>query len=632
MPAPPGHHAKQDFETGSLRILIINQSFWPDVVATAQQAHDLALFLTAHGNSVTVVASRSLYGQQGATLPARERVDGISVYRVSRNLFRKRGLITRALDFARFGLACLTKCLTIPKQDVVICLTTPPFIALIGVLLQFFKGSRFVIWSMDLYPDLPAQAGIIRFGGFVHRVLRLIDVACLRRADKIVVLGSCMYDRIRAKWIAASRIAMIHPWSDPIEITTTLEKESSRQERNQFRSEWDIGDRFVIEYSGNYGLGHDVDTVARAMLRMKGDDGIRWVIVGDGIMKPSIVSFVNEHRIPNVIFRPYQPRALLGPLIRLGDVHLVLMMPGYEGIILPSKLYGILAAERPAIFVGPSGSEVARVIEREKCGFVVPNGDHERLVELIQQLRGSREQRADLGKRGRTALEQRFSMRLGCASWHQLLLSGLDDRARDRERYQQVAALHLENIASGFLSAMGANFMTILYQTIDESPGGLLEVEREGDRIVGFVAAATNTESLMRGLLTRFPSVVWALRGCLLRPGRLIEIFRLMRHLIRSSRAAHSGLPRTELLSIAVASDSRGKGVAERLYRRLESHLHRRGIVEFKIVVGSNLSAAQRFYDRMGASEVGQVEVHGGHTSKLYVARVRNPASDRRLS
>ena len=413
-----------------LKILIINQSFWPDVVATAQQAHDLATYLAARGDAVSVVASRSLYGKPGAALAPFEVSGGIQIHRVSRNLFHKRGLLKRSIDYIRFNLACLIKCLLLPRQDVVICLTTPPFIGIVGVALKLVKRCRLVLWSMDLYPDLPVQAGIIRRNGWSHRLLRKIDTFCLLRADRVVVLGSCMRSRVEDKGVQRESIAMIHPWSDPCEIPEWPLAGGTQQ--NDFRREWGIGDRFVIQYSGNYGLGHDVDTIEQVMLALKDDDTIRWVIVGDGIMKPEIEDFVRKHSIGNVILRPYQPRSRLGPLIGLGDVHLVLMLPGYEGIILPSKFYGVLAAGRPSVFVGPAGSEVAKVIREEQCGVVIPNGHVAELTAVLQRLRSDRAQAAELGHRGRRALERNYSMQHACAAWRELL-HGMSGAAENRD-------------------------------------------------------------------------------------------------------------------------------------------------------------------------------------------------------
>lgn len=345
-------------------------------------------------------------------------------------------------------------------------------------------------------------------------------------------------------------------------------------------------------------------------------------------MKPSILSFVEEHRISNVIFKPYQPRSRLGPLIRMGDVHLVLMMPGYEGIILPSKLYGILASARPAIFVGPTGSEVARVIREERCGFVVPNGDDARLVEVIESLRRDRSERLALGTRGRMALERKYSKQLACAAWHEVLHSGLHDRAGDRDRYRQIAAQHVAGITSGFLTSLGLDFMAVLYRAIDENPNCFLHVETRQGRVVGFVAGTSGRGSLLRGLLSHLPSAIWSLRGSLVRPSRLLGMVRLARHLRGSSDTSDAGGRRAELLSIAVAEEARGTGVAERLYRRLETDFHRLGIHSFRIVVGSNLATARRFYARMGAREAGETKVHAGHDATLYEAEVRKPSEE----
>ncbi len=422
----------------------MNQSFWPDVVATAQQAHDLAKYLASEGDHVTVVASRSLYGKRGARLDRRQRVDDIDVRRVSFNMFDKRGLLSRALDYTRFNIAAAWTVLSLPRYDVVICLTTPPFVALIGALLKAVKGSRFIFWTMDLYPDLPVEAGIIARNGLAHRILGAIDTFCLRRADVVVTLGRCMRDRIIAKGIPMDRIAMIHPWSDPDEIPELpvrrleLAVDSLATQRpaapvpcgpNPLRTEWELGDRFVIQYSGNFGLGHDAETVFGAMLTLKEDDGIRWVIVGDGVMRPVVEEFVRKHDIRNVVLKPYQPRSRLGTLISLGDVHLVLMVPGFEGVILPSKLYGILAAGRPAIFVGPERSEIARIIKEDNCGIVVPNGSSEGLVRVIGEIRRDPALGLSLGHRGRKALEAKYSMRHACETWHRLIHGLADGRA-----------------------------------------------------------------------------------------------------------------------------------------------------------------------------------------------------------
>ena len=429
--------------------MIINQSFWPDVVATAQQAHDLAKYLAARGDKVTVLTSRSLYGKMGAALQKFETVDGVEIHRVSRNLFDKRGLVTRALDYARFNITCAIRALFLPRHDVVICLTTQPFVALVGAILRQIRGTRFVFWTMDLYPDLPVEAGIIRRNGIAHRFLRTIDLICLRNADRIVTLGRCMRQRVESKGVPASKISMIHPWSDPNEIVelpvcrleTPVDSLGVARSSptvpcgpNRYRTEWDIGDRSVIQYSGNFGLGHDAETVFGAMLAMKGDDSIRWVIVGDGVVRPAVEACVSTHKIGNVLLKPYQPREHLSTLLSLGDVHLVPLVPGFDGVILPSKLYGVLSAGRPAISVGPEGSEIVRVINESRCGMVVQNDNSTGLVSVLNELHKDPAMDLALGHRGRQVFESKHSMQHAYSAWrtllHELVTTELGDAPR----------------------------------------------------------------------------------------------------------------------------------------------------------------------------------------------------------
>jgi glycosyltransferase involved in cell wall biosynthesis len=419
-----------------LRVLILNQFFWPDVAATAQHAFDLAKYLRSHGDEVSAIASRSIYGQTGSALPEEEVAEGIAVHRVTSSVFGKRGVIFRSFDFLFFNVACLFKAVSLPRHDVVICLTTPPFIALVGIFLRWMKGTRFVFWTMDLYPDVPLAAGVIKRGSIVHWVFDRLDRFCLRRADLVVVLGRCMRDRVLANGVDPRRLAMITPWADPAEVpnvparrfaesmdgavarrVTGTDVKPVTVSMNSFRSEWDIGDRFVIEYSGNCGVGHDVSSVCDAMLELRDDDTIRWVIVGGGLAWPKIEDFIRRHRIPNVILRPYQPRSRLGDLIALGDVHLVLVADGFEGLLIPSKFYGVMAAGRPTIYVGPEDTEVARVIGEEQCGYVIPNSDSARLVAAIRQLRRDPVLSLTMGLRGRRALERSYSMQLACRRW-----------------------------------------------------------------------------------------------------------------------------------------------------------------------------------------------------------------------
>ena len=398
-----------------MRVLLLNQVFYPDVAATAQHAHDLARHLVASGHEVTAIASRSLYGQKGATLPARETVDGIEIRRVGKSLFGKAGIVARIADFALFYLAAGRVVLFGKRADVVVCFTTPPFIALVGWLTRLLRGTRFVYWVMDLYPDLPVACGVMKPRGLATRFFEGVNRFCLRRADRTVVLGRCMEERVLGKGVASTHVRRIGVWSDQSEIAPIPRDE------NPYRNEWNLGDRFVVMYSGNFGIGHDVDTMCRAAEMLRDDDRIRFVFAGGGKKKAIVEEFVSSRELTNCVLAPYQPREKLDQSLSVADLHLASLLEGVEGIMVPCKLFGIMAAGRPCCFIGHPASELSRVLAEHECGFTVRQGDAEALVSHITRLAGDRAEAQRLGDNARRALAEAYDRHAACEQWRGLL-------------------------------------------------------------------------------------------------------------------------------------------------------------------------------------------------------------------
>lgn len=398
-----------------MRILLLNQVFYPDVAATAQHGHDLARHLVAHGHEVVAIASRSIYGQKGATLAKRETIDGIEIHRVGASLFGKAGIVARIADFALFYLLATIKAFTIKRPDVVICFTTPPFIALVGGLLKALRGGKYVYWVMDLYPDVLVAAGTLTPRSIATRILEQVSRLCMRSADRIVVLGRCMRHIVLEKGVVnAERIVHLGVWSDAEEV-----KPISRDE-NPYRKEWQLGDRFVVMYSGNFGLVHDVQTMCEAARMLRDDKRIAFAFVGGGKRKGEVVAFVREHGLDARI-EPYQPREKLDALLSGADVHLVTLQPGFEGLVVPSKLFGVMAAGRPVIVIGPASSEVALVAGEGGCGRVIAPGDATELAKAIKELADNPKAAQAMGARGRRALQERHSMLRVCEGWRRML-------------------------------------------------------------------------------------------------------------------------------------------------------------------------------------------------------------------
>lgn len=398
-----------------MRVLILNQCFYPDVVATAQHGWDLALHLRKRGHEVTAIASRSIYGSKGASLPKHEIVEGVRIERVGASIFGKGSIVARIVDFALFYVLALWRAVTLPKHDVCVVFTTPPFIALVGWLLRLVRGTRYVYWVMDLYPDLPVACGVMKRKSLATRFFESINRFCLRRADRVVVLGRCMERLVVSKRVPADKLVRINVWSDQEEVKPV------ERAANSFRREWNVGDRLLVMYSGNFGIGHDIETMADGVARLAGDPRIVFAFVGGGKRKPELIDMLAKRGVRGFIDAPYQPRERLDELLSAADVHLASLRGGVEGIMVPSKLYGVLAAGRPIVFVGSPDGEVAQVIAEERCGAVVACGDGARFAAAIADYASDRGSVEADGARGRTALTERWGASHALAKWTALL-------------------------------------------------------------------------------------------------------------------------------------------------------------------------------------------------------------------
>ncbi len=405
-----------------MRVLLLNQVYHPDPAATAQHADDLARHLVREGHEVHVIASRALYGSKGAALPARETIEGVQVHRVGRSIFGKASILARVADFGLFYILAVLKAFAVPKPDVVVCFTTPPFIALAGWSLRLLRGSRFVYWVMDLYPDLPVACGVMKPNSIPTRLFEAINRFCLKRADRSVVLGRCMQQRVLDKGAPADRVVHIGVW--PGQRDSADAPPPSRL-YNPYRKEWQLGDRFVVMYSGNFGLGHDVETMLEAAKSLHEDpawsDRVRFVFAGGGKKKAIVEAFVSEHQLTNCVLAPYQPRERLSDSLSCADLHMASLLEGVEGIMVPCKLFGIMAAARPCAFIGHPTSELSRVLAENDAGTTVRQGDSVGLAEFIKGLADDPDRTRRLGENARRALDTAYSTGAACTRWQRLL-------------------------------------------------------------------------------------------------------------------------------------------------------------------------------------------------------------------
>ncbi|HSA79561.1 MAG TPA: glycosyltransferase family 4 protein, partial [Geminicoccaceae bacterium] len=345
------------------------------------------------------LAGRDSYLNTGAVLPARAWRAGLEVRRLRHTGFGRFSLPGRAFDGATFAASALLALLTRARPgDLILAKTDPPLISVVAWLAARLTGARLVNWCQDLFPETAAAMGLRFARGPLGGALRAVRNASLRGAAMNVALSPGMAAHLAAQGVPRARRTVIPHWADGELIRPLAPRD------NPLRVAWGLGERFVIGYSGNLGCAHEVDPVVELMTLLADEPGLLFLFIGAGVGYRTLRAAVAERRLENVVFRPYQGRAQLPQSLTAPDVHLVTLRPDWEGLVMPSKLYGALAAGRPVVFVGDPEGDAARIV-RDGPGVVAPPDRMPALAVQIRALRRDSQQLARMGAAARRAYE-----------------------------------------------------------------------------------------------------------------------------------------------------------------------------------------------------------------------------------
>jgi|UniRef100_UPI0037841F70 colanic acid biosynthesis glycosyl transferase WcaI len=364
-----------------MKVLLLNQCFHPDHVATAQHLTDLALELVKCGHEVTVVASSRGYDDPSIRYPVRETWQGINIRRIWTPGLGKKAKWRRLIDFAMFWGNAKRILFFLPRQDVTVCLTSPPLISTLGTAVAKLKGGAVVPWVMDLNPDEAVAAGWLKAGGIVERALTFIQSWSFRQASRIIALDRFMAERLKAKGVREDVIHTDAPWSHDQAVCY------DPAAREAFRAEHGLTGKFIVMYSGNHSPCHPLDGVLAAADELKSEPRLHFLFVGGGSEFKKVQAFAKERALKNITCLPYQPMEKLSGSLSSADLHLVVMGEPFVGIVHPCKIYNILTLGIPFLFIGPDqshGADLARRLNDPLHARTARNGDTREIVAQIR--------------------------------------------------------------------------------------------------------------------------------------------------------------------------------------------------------------------------------------------------------
>jgi colanic acid biosynthesis glycosyl transferase WcaI len=386
-----------------VKVLLLNQCFYPDVVATAQQLTQLAVGLTAKGHQVTVIASDRGYDDPTMRFTRRETWQGITIIRLRSVALGKHSKWRRVINFASFLIICSWRMLLLPRFDVVVALTSPPLISLLGALFVQLKGGRFLYWIMDLNPDEAFAAGWLKENSLAGKTLKNLLRYSLRHAARVVVLDRFMKQRVLKHGVPAERITVLPPWSHGDTVHFSEEGRSAFRERHNLR------EKFVVMYSGNHSPCHPLNTLLEAALRLSHRGDIAFCFVGGGTEQAKVKAFALQHGLKTVSSLPYQPLKELAGSLSAADLHTVVMGDKFSGIVHPCKVYNILSVGTPFLYVGPLESHVTDIAAQATNGFAMYSVAHGEVDLAVSHILKAADQKKSRQNGGCSDLARKFA-------------------------------------------------------------------------------------------------------------------------------------------------------------------------------------------------------------------------------
>ena len=395
------------------KFLLISQIFYPDQVSTANLFTGLCSLLVEENIEVEVWSAHPSY-TNFKRQPKRILYKGVNIIYLPSTNFDKSTIAGRSVNIITFIISASLKLLFSKEKTPVWALTNPPFLGILLSQICSLKKRKFIYILLDIFPEGLVRLRKVSGQNTFIKLWQRLFVLTLKKSEVIIVIG-----RDTEQFVVnicqecKDRIEYIPHWQDdnlifPVDF-----------DKNNFVIERGLKESFVVQYSGNIGIWNEVRTMGRAV--KKNIENVFFIFVGGGIRKPELLSEFEIKDQKNVLMLPFQDNIDFNNIMAVSHVHLVTLQQGLEGMAVPCKIYGILAAGRPVIALVPEHSEIAYLVREENCGLVVDPDDLDGLINAISFLKDNDDIRRQMGKNGRKAFEKKYTTRIAAKAYKKIL-------------------------------------------------------------------------------------------------------------------------------------------------------------------------------------------------------------------
>ena len=395
------------------KILILTLVFPPDSVSTAQIMGELAKDLRESGHEVTVLTTSPHYNRDieaehrqplhryWGQILKKSSYSGIDIYHVY--MPRKgKSIFLRLLSWVGFHLIGTIVGMTlIPRPQIIIAPSPPLTIGLGAWILGKFYHAPYIYNVQEIYPDIAVSLGALRSRGLIGLLLHL-ERFVYKHAGSITVIAPRMRDRLLGKGVPAGKVNVIPNFVDTDDLSP-LPKD------NDFSRRHGIYNKFIISYAGNVGPAQGLDTFIDVADLLKNERDIHFMMIGNGLLWDRLTQRINHLGLTNFTCLSYQPYSLMPMIYAASDLCLVPQAPETGCDAIPSKVYRIMACERPVLALTDSNSDLARLISGVGCGMVVNGGSSRMMADVIIEAYKNQDSCRRMGKLGRKHVEEHYA-------------------------------------------------------------------------------------------------------------------------------------------------------------------------------------------------------------------------------
>lgn len=401
------------------RVALLCQHFYPEMISTGMHMTELALGLTRLGWKIVVYCAQPSLSleSENPDVPVEMEYQGMKIIRVPSMGSHSRGLIWRLVFAVTYLASSALVALCKHEEFAGLLITTnPPFLGLVGTLVNWIFRKPYILIVYDVYPDIVVKSDLLRPTSLIVWIWERFTRLIMNGAAQNVVIGRDMAEVVAAKLREPNRqkIQLIPNWSDENTVHPI------RSEDNPFKKEHNLEGCWVVQYSGRMGVTHNLEPLIEAAELLEGKR-IIFQFIGDGAKKKLLQKIAKEKNLSNVQFLPYQPLSKLDQVLSAANLSVVCLESFYTGLSVPSKTYGVMASGTPLLgFLDPK-SEIGQTILENKCGVVLPDPTGTEVARVIEELINNPEQLKEMGLNGYQAFKNNYTLTIAARRYSDLL-------------------------------------------------------------------------------------------------------------------------------------------------------------------------------------------------------------------